>query len=587
MIPFSLDEGLLDETSAVRLFAAAQLSQVTGTFTFQRESGTKWVNFKRGKPVGARSSQINESLGRLLVAWGWITQEAYVASLERMDTGKEKHGQILASMGALDQNRIPEALRKQTMTRLADAVSWTGGRYRFSLSDVPDGEEFPLWTVLQEGLYKRHGRPGIEAQAAQLKAAVPRRIGGLFESFVLAYPDAMKLYDRIDGKRSLAELGKHHPQQLVFMTNLLLLKELDLVMFNEAAAEDPLEKAFKKARQLSPADLLQVTAKSTPEDIHAAMGRLLSRFPADKVGESRFYPPLVKLIEEAATKLINSSKVEAKNADGVSLQAERAFQMGRELLTKKQNAAAAQKFAEAAHYAPQAPEIRGYLAWAQLLDSPGDQERMLTAEQDLETAAAADPDDADLQAFLGSVLKLTGRLVEAEVALVRALELSADNALAKRELESVRMRLGHKHDKDAVNVRAVHLDARIILQRWIGGNSIIHNFHKDEVRIGSGIKDDVAVSETVLPQVTPAHCTVVREHERLIVRRNGSAGLIFINDRLVQPREEVIVTANDRVVLGNPNEGTVLEFRVLDHAFLAKLIRDQARKNAKEDSWVG
>lgn len=587
MIPFSLEEGLLDETSAVRLFAAAQLSQVTGTFTFQRENVSKWVSFKRGRPVGARSSQINESLGRLLVAWGWITQDAYVASLERMDTGKEKHGQILASMGALDQNRIPEALRKQTMARLADAASWSAGRYRFSLGDVPDGEEYPLWTAMQEGFFKRYGRPGLEAQAVQLKAAAPRRMGGMFESFVLSVPEAMKLYDRIDGKKTIAELGKHQPQQLVFMTNLLLLKELDLVMFNEAAAEDPLEKAFKKARQLSPADLLQVTAKSSPDEIHAAMGRLLSRFPVEKFGESRFFPPLVNLIEEAANKLINSTKSEAKAADGVSPQAERAFQMGREFLAKKQVAAAVQKFTEAVFFAPQVAEMKGYLAWAQLLDAPADQERMLQAEQALDAAAAADPDDADLQAYLGSVLKLTGRLVEAEVALARALDLAADHALAKRELESVRMRLGHKHDKNAVNARAVHLDARIILQRWIGGNSIVHNFHKHEVRIGTGVKDDVAVSEAVLPQITPSHCTVIRAHDTFVVRRNGSAGIVFINEKMLQPREEAIVTASDRVMLGNPNEGAVLEFRVLDHAFLAKLLRETAKKNAAEDVWVG
>lgn len=587
MIPFSLEEGLLDETSAVRLFAAAQLSQVTGTFTFQRESVTKWIPFKRGKPVGARGSQIGESLGRLLVAWGWITQEAYLASLERMDTGKEKHGQILASMGALDQNRIPEALRKQTMVRLADAASWSAGRYRFGLGDVTGTEEYALWTVMQEGLFKRHGRAGLEAQAAQLKGAVPRRLGGMFETFVLAYPEAMKLYDRIDGKKTIAELAKTEGQQLVFFTSMLLLKELALVEFGEAAVEDPIEKAFKRARQLSPADLLQITDTSTPEDIHAAMGRLLARFPADKAGESRFYQPLVSLIEEAANKLIHSTRAEEKTADGVSPQAERSFQMGREFLAKKQLAAAAQKFEAAVFHAPQVPEMQGYLAWARFLESPADQERLRKAEQALEAAAAADPDDADLQAFLGSVFKLTGRLVEAEVALARALDLAADHPLAKRELESVRMRLGHKHDKSAVNVRAVHLDARIILQRWIGGNSIIHNFHKDEVRIGTGVKDDVAVSEAVLPQVTPAHCTVIREHEKFIVRRNGSAGIVFVNEKLLQPREELIVTAQDRITLGNPNDGAVLEFRVLDHPFVAKILREAAKKNASEDIWVG
>jgi predicted component of type VI protein secretion system len=131
-------------------------------------------------------------------------------------------------------------------------------------------------------------------------------------------------------------------------------------------------------------------------------------------------------------------------------------------------------------------------------------------------------------------------------------------------------------------------DSRIVLQRWIGGNSIISNYGRDEVRIGSGIKDDLAVSEAVMPQITPAHCTILRQGNVFVVRRNGSAGVVLVNGRVLQAREEVAVTAADRVVLGSTQAGAVLEFRVLDPAFLAKLRQSTKGKEDSSDTvWLG
>lgn len=592
MIPFALDEGLLDETPAIRLFTAAQMSQVTGTFTFSREGVTKWIGFNKGKVTGSRSSQLNESLGRLLVAWGWITHEAYVASLERMDTGKEKHGQILASMGALDQNRIPEALRKQHMVRLADAVSWTAGRYRFSSGENPATEEFPLWPIFQEGIFKRYGRAGLEQQAARLKGAAPKRLGGMFEPFLYSAPDALKLYDRFDGKKTLSDFAKNEPNQLVFLASVLTLLELGIIEMGQAPAEDPLEKAYKQARQLAPADLLRLAPNATLDEIHAAMGHMLNRFPAEKYGDSRYFQPLVSLIEEAARRLSHTQKEAIKSSEAVSPQAERSFQMGKDFLAKRQLAFALKHFEEAVHFAPQVPEMRGYLAWARFMENPADEPRRYQAIEVLEGAIAADADDADLQAFLGALLKLSGRLVEAESALLRALDLQPDHPIAKRELESVKMRLGRNVDRNAVNVAAIRGDARIVIQRWNGGNAIIHNFDKDEVRIGSSPKDDLTLSEELHPQLTTAHCAILRQKDILFVRRIGHLGVVLVNGRLLQPREDVHVTAEDRITLGSPQiDSRVIELRVLDDLFLQELRRhaDKYRKGGGGDNieWVG
>lgn len=588
MASFSLQTGHLKQTPVLQVLAAAQLSQVTGVLKLTNGPIEKSVLFCKGAVAGARSNQLSESLGRLLVAWGWVSKEAYLASLERMESGRERHGEILASMGALDPARIPEALQRQVWARLVDAASWTAGQYEFIPQEVSEPTiDIALVRIFQEGMFRRHGKEKIEATARQQRDAVPRRLNGVLEPFVYTAPELLGLLGRLDGRRSVAELGQKEANPRLYFTNLLVLMELGLVEMGAPIEEDPLAKAFRWARGLSPAALLGVAPNASPQEVQAAAGRLLDRFSAEKYQTSKYYALLVSLIENAANLLLHGANrvsvlPDARNGR-LSPQAERAFQIGKDYLAKRQVALARQKFEEAVFCAPENDEMRAYLAWAQFLENPADETKKFDAVTALRAGVASEPNDADLQAYLGAALRLTGQYVEAEEALKRAIALQAGHAFALREMESLNLRR-RQADAQKIAIDSIQFDAKIVLQRWIGAHSVILNFQQPEIRLGSGVSDDLVVSNQVLKQVVQSHCTVIARDPKHFVRRNGSGGVVLVNGQPIGVREEVWITHRDRVSLGDPALGPVLEFRVLDAIFLEKL---KASRMAGDDFWRG
>lgn len=584
MSAFSLEKGSLAETSILCLVAAAQLSQVTGVLVLQRDRVQKRILFHRGALAGAASNQLSESLGRLLVAWGYVSRDKYMASLDRMDSGKERHGDILVSMGALSADAIPEALYRQSCTRLVDALSWTAGQYHLEPGDIPAPQRaFPTWQLFQDGIYRRHGQAGLTAEARNARTTVPTRKEAFLESFLYTYPEPLAIYNQVDGSRTVAQLATDAKQPLVFFTHIKALEELGLIEL-AASGSDPLEQIFQRVQRLSPSDLLGVRAGSGSMEIAQAVQKLRNRYSAAKYAGSQFVQPLIALVEESGEMLRRQLGVTA-GQEAMSPQAEREFQLGRDYLKKRQPAFARQKFEEALFHAPQSLEIRGYLAWTTLLEKPLDESSRRKAAEELRLSFTENTDDPDLFAFYGAVLKLLGRLEESESALTKALELDPEHEFAQRELASVEMRLGTPQDK-SLQVKSIQFDAPIVIERWIGGHSVVVNFQKDEIRIGSGEKDDLAVSSEILPQVLPSHCSITLRKGRHFVRRNGSGGTVSVDGRLLNVREDTEVIAANRVVLGSTEEGPTLEFRVLDQVFLQILADKMATRN-ETDFWRG
>ncbi len=584
MDTFSIASGSLAETSAIRLFAAAHMSQATGALVFEQDRATKTIEFYRGRIARARSNQLSESLGRLLVAWGTITRESYLASLERMDTGREKHGQILVEMAALDPAAIPEALRKQTWTRLVDAASWTAGTYRFDpVNTVPSSDHFSLWKIFQEAMLRRFGRDALTEAARNARASAPKRKTSMMEPVLTGFSDVLKLYNDLDGRKTVAMLAGRAENQLAYFADLLVLEELQLLEFTSAPETDIVEMAFKRARKLAPTDLFGLEKGADKAAIEGALKRLQAKFPPETHGGSRFYEPLMRTLEQAATTLL-SHRSQSQGGNVLSPQAERSFQLGRDYLGRKQYEFAVQKFEEALFHTPDSQEVKGYLAWTRFMQRPLDEALRKQAAEALTAAAQENQEDADVHAYLGAVLKLLGRLVEAEDAFSRALEVAPEHGMARRELDSIRLRRRHQVQKRRIPVESIRFKAAIIIQRWVGDHSVVMNFDKSEIRVGSGPHDDLVVSAEVLPQVLAAHAAVLYKNHHHYVRRNGAGGLVTVNGNEVAVREEIVVTAHDHVVLGDAEKGPTLEFRVFDKAFLSHMEKSMLKT---DDFWIG
>ncbi|MBI1912250.1 MAG: AAA family ATPase [Deltaproteobacteria bacterium] len=121
-----------------------------------REPVKKRFYFKNGMPVAASSNILNEVLGRLLMQENIITQEEYEKSLEIVIKEKRKHGEVLISMGLINNEQLNSFLTLQTKRRLLKVFEWTDGTYRYTKADaLPDSmTQFPLHpaSLILEGI---------------------------------------------------------------------------------------------------------------------------------------------------------------------------------------------------------------------------------------------------------------------------------------------------------------------------------------------------------------------------------------------------------------------------------------------------
>mgnify|MGYP001568150869 CR=1 FL=1 len=90
------------------------------------ERGNLWkeIYFDKGLPVGSRSNILKECLGRLLVSYSKLTEEACEDSLILMKGLSKRQGEALVKMGLIKEEELPELLRLQLRARLLDLFAW-------------------------------------------------------------------------------------------------------------------------------------------------------------------------------------------------------------------------------------------------------------------------------------------------------------------------------------------------------------------------------------------------------------------------------------------------------------------------------
>lgn len=236
-----LTGGHLEVTGPMKLIASAHVRRVTGTLKLRRQRCMKEIYFHEGRLAGAGSNQPSESLGTFMVCNGFITTEAYAQSLVLMDRSEHKHGQILVSMGAVTAAQLHEALRLQNLTRLSDAATWSRGTYAFTAGRPAADEDFSVWLTFQSAVCKRLGRARLieSARANQTKRVVANR--SVLDPYLVHIPALFTVIGYGDGRYTVAELARQHPNPMLCYVNLLIMKELGVVRFEGAPAAAALQ----------------------------------------------------------------------------------------------------------------------------------------------------------------------------------------------------------------------------------------------------------------------------------------------------------------------------------------------------------
>ncbi len=124
------DAGAFTPAMLGRMLAKLGRERIDGLLELKRADEVKHVYLVNGKPVFVKSSNPDESLGRMLVAEQAITEEQYRNGIEEMNATKKKFGTIVAARGYMSSDSLYYHLVNQTRLKIARCFAWDHGEYR-------------------------------------------------------------------------------------------------------------------------------------------------------------------------------------------------------------------------------------------------------------------------------------------------------------------------------------------------------------------------------------------------------------------------------------------------------------------------
>ncbi|MEM1023949.1 MAG: DUF4388 domain-containing protein [Myxococcota bacterium] len=159
--------GRVEQRSFAQLFGSMVRHAFEGSLLLEDGDRKKVVSFAGGRVLSVGSNLAEESLGRILVRSGRISEGELNEALSQLQRSEGPLGTVLLQRGVLDGDVLSEALLEQTRLRFFELFSWTRGWFRVR----PGGGEGEAWqtdpvALLVEGLRSHMSPSRVEALLA-------------------------------------------------------------------------------------------------------------------------------------------------------------------------------------------------------------------------------------------------------------------------------------------------------------------------------------------------------------------------------------------------------------------------------------
>jgi len=391
------------------LLQLAQEGQ-TGVLEVRAEQLVTIVYFDAGTPVFAEEGTLGESLGRVLVRQGKLTQQQYADVIHRMtrcviDNEQARFGEVAVALGFITAEEVNDGLREQVRAKVARCLQWPDAELTFrpDAEAVAEVSHFPcpmprvLWYGIRR-LYdpdrcrevwgERGGRQYPDASADRAATAAILDLG----------PDERALLKLMDGTRSADVLVQSSPLDVVRATQLLTtLLLIGAAVLRDEAAEPP------------------------------------SRRGAEPLPPPKLSPPPVP--EKPAPAPVAPRPPRAIEQHQNRLAAEQHFETGKRHLFAGDPARALPEFLEAVRLLPSAAEYTVYAEWTRylLVEHPG--EKLLKRRELHGVAVRALRQDATLTMahyVLAELALLDGNEAGVRQAMIFAIRSNARHPLVQR-----------------------------------------------------------------------------------------------------------------------------------------------------------
>ncbi|MEN8159826.1 MAG: DUF4388 domain-containing protein [Myxococcota bacterium] len=389
----------------------------TGVLEVEGEGLRTRIFLRAGAAVSAEGGTLRETLGRMLLRHGALSEADYTRVIDRMTervmaNEHQRMGEVLVELGLLTGEEVHAALREQACEKVTACFKAQHPSWTFSeLDQLPEGlEPFalpPMESLVLEGLRQHVRGEVLTAWLAPHAASRPRlRRPAADEQACLRLDAAeLRLLERIDGSRSLTALGGESDAAPALLATLLMMDALDL--------DSPAPEAAR-----------------TPEGTPHRPPRV--QYAREVVGRRK------SAASRREAPVAAAAPAPADDAQS-RLEAEQCYRRGRELLDSDKPLEAVKALRRAVELEPGEPEYALAEAWATYLEA----RHTVRVARAKATAAArrlleADPKAPKAHTTLGRLALEDGDVERATREFELALLRDPENVEAKKGLKQSR-----------------------------------------------------------------------------------------------------------------------------------------------------
>jgi hypothetical protein len=216
----------------------------TGTLVMDRGPVRKKIFFENGVIVSSASNDPREYLGQFLLRHRMITEDQLRAALDAQRKTSQLLGRVLLDNQLIKKEQLMKLLRLKAEETICSLFLWEEGHFRFDEDETLQKDvvemELHVEAVLLEGARRfdtlqkiREDFPSDGTVLKKTPSPPPREM--------IAHPMAARLYELIDGNRSIADicLELHAPEFSVSMVLHQLFEEGHLAIADGMRKKTP------------------------------------------------------------------------------------------------------------------------------------------------------------------------------------------------------------------------------------------------------------------------------------------------------------------------------------------------------------
>ena len=203
---------LQGDLSAIQLpdvLTFVAMIRTSGKLVVRHSDDERTIFWNDGEVSFATSNSPDHTLGQFLLRNGKITEEQYRESITRV-TPDKRHGKLLVQMGAISPKDLWWGVKNQVLEVIFSLFTWKEGEFEFFATDEEIQERITLSintsSIIMEGIRRLDEGARIQEKITSLEMIFIHVPGAELTDDLDMSPTELKLFDYIDGKRTIREL---------------------------------------------------------------------------------------------------------------------------------------------------------------------------------------------------------------------------------------------------------------------------------------------------------------------------------------------------------------------------------------------